>query len=388
MKKLTTSEFIEKARKIHGDKYDYSKVDYVNAYAKVCIICPEHGEFFIQPNNFLSGQGCKKCGVKLRASKRKKFNNETFKIEAKKIHGDKYSYDESEYVSCDTKLKIICHEHGEFWQTPYHHIHDKNGCPKCAKNLKYSTECWINEAKKVHGDKYDYSKTKYVDAYTKVCIICSKHGEFWQTPVNHLNGSGCPKCKGKNKTTEDFINESKIIHDDYYKYDKTSYNGAYEKTIITCPVHGDFEQTPHSHLMGEGCPLCSSSKLEKNVSKRLKKENILYVHRKTFDWLGKQHLDFYLPEYNVAIECQGIQHFIGTNFGSNKLTNEESLELVKKRDIKKNNLCKENDINLLYLTNRSNVEKNNIIDMYNENNLYYSINDLLIEIRKRYYGML
>ena len=140
MKKLTTNEFIEKLKAVHGDKYDTRKVEYIDATTKICLICPKHGEFWIQPNNLLSGQGCRMCGIEKRAKKRKLYDNNTFKAEAEKIHGTKYIYNESEYVSCDTKLKIICPIHGEFWQTPYHHIHDRNGCPKCAKNLIYTTE--------------------------------------------------------------------------------------------------------------------------------------------------------------------------------------------------------------------------------------------------------
>lgn len=385
MKKLTTNEFIKKLKVVHGNKYDTSKVEYIDATTKICLICPKHGEFWIQPNNLLSGQGCRMCGIEKRAEKRKLYNNDTFKKEAKKIHGTKYIYDESEYVSCDTKLKIICPIHGEFWQTPYHHIHDKNGCPKCAKNLIYATEEWVKHAKEIHGDKYDYSKARYIDSQTKICIICPKHGEFWQKPINHINGCGCPKCQGKNKTTEDFINEASEVHDNKYKY-LSEYNGAYGKVKIVCPIHGEFEQKAHSHLMGNGCPLCSASKLELKIMRFLNNQKIKFTHEKHFDWLGQQHLDFYLVDYNVAIECQGEQHFKGTNYGSSTLTNEESFELVKERDIKKNKLCEENNVHLIYFANKKHIKNVDLLPIYSNSNLFTDINDLLIDIRKKAYG--
>lgn len=384
MKKLTTEQFIEKLKKVHGGKYDTSKVIYKDATTKVCLICPIHGKFWIQPNNLLSGQGCKLCGVKQRAEKRKKYNNNSFIDEAKRIHGDKYDYSKVEYVNTDTKVCIICPIHGEFWQTPYHHLHDKNGCPKCAKNLKYETEEWIKSAKKIHGDKYDYSKSEYIDSKTKICIICPKHGEFWQTPIAHIKGNGCPKCKGKNKTTEDFINEANEIHDGKYEY-ISEYNGAFGMMKIVCPIHGEFEQKAHSHLMGNGCPLCSSSKLERKVMNALNKNKIKFVHEKHFNWLGLQHLDFYLPEYNIAIECQGRQHFIGVNYGSSKITNEESLKLTEKRDLRKYILCKKNKIHLIYFTNENIIKEIKLSKMY-EDKIYTNIDTLLVEMRKKAYN--
>ena len=145
--------FIEKARQIHNDKYDYSKVNYVNSRTKVCIICPEHGEFWQTPHNHLKGYGCAECGK------------------------------------------------------------EKSHLPKI------TTEDFIAKSKEIHGNKYDYSKVCYKTSDTKVCIICPEHGEFWQSPSNHMNGSGCPKCaneKRKNaliKDTKLFIDTATLIHD-------------------------------------------------------------------------------------------------------------------------------------------------------------------------------
>lgn len=190
--RLTTEEFIIRANKIQGNKYDYSKVEYVDYMTKVCIICPEHGEFWQTPNKHLLGQGCPKCG------NTKKLTLTEFIERSRKIHVDKYDYSKVKYINNGTKVCIICPDHGEFWQTPHNHLIG-HGCPKC-KNNKISasetktTEKFVLEARKVHGDKYDYSRTKYLSAKDKVCIICPEHGEFWQEASSHLSGCGCPKC--------------------------------------------------------------------------------------------------------------------------------------------------------------------------------------------------
>ena len=132
MKKVTNiNEFIEKARKVHGDRYDYSKVNYVNSKTKVCIICTEHGEFWQKPNDHLQGKGCKYCGIESRTQK-KTLPNKTFIERACKIHNNFYSYDKiTEYKGCDCKYIITCPIHGDFTQTFYYHINKKQGCPLC-----------------------------------------------------------------------------------------------------------------------------------------------------------------------------------------------------------------------------------------------------------------
>ncbi len=197
-KKLTQKEVIERFRKVHGDKYDYSKVEYVNTTHKVCIICPIHGEFWQSPATHFKG-GCKKCGDAKMAKKQKKKSKESFVFRAKKVHGDKYDYSKVEYILMRKKVCIICPTHGEFWQTPDHHLQGR-GCKKCQyadikKAKSFNSEVFIKQAKKVHGDKYDYSKVEYINAKEKVCIICPTHGEFWQIAEVHAYiGCGCPKC--------------------------------------------------------------------------------------------------------------------------------------------------------------------------------------------------
>ena len=188
MAKFTTEDFINKARKIHGEKYDYSKVEYINSQTKVIIICPEHGEFEQTPSDHLSGSGCQKCG--------KKYMDTNYFIEkAQKIHGNKYSYLKTKYVSSYIPIIITCQKHGDFKQNPNGHL-DGNGCPKCSnRNIKYTNEDFINKAREVHGDRYNYDKVNYVKSNINIIINCSKHGDYLQKPSAHLSGRGCSKCK-------------------------------------------------------------------------------------------------------------------------------------------------------------------------------------------------
>lgn len=209
---------------------------------------------------------------------------------------------------------------------------------------------FIKKAREVHGNKYDYSKVKYVNNHTNVCIICPEHGEFWQRPDNHLNGKGCPKCGIENisSTKEEFINKAREVHGDKYDYSKVKYVGALKKVCIICPKHGEFKQTPNSHLGGKGCPRCSSSKLELEIRLMLNEQGIKYKYReRKIHWLKGLELDFYIPDKNIAIECQGIQHFKPVEiFGG-----EEQFKHTIENDSIKRKLCEENGIRLLYYSN-------------------------------------
>ena len=183
MRRKTKEEFIADARKVHGNKYDYSKVIYINNKVEVCIICPIHGEFWQRPDRHLTSDGCRKCG-----------------------------YDE------------------------------------VAKKCKKSTENFIERARKVHGNKYDYSNVNYINNKTDVEIICPIHGKFLQKPSHHL-------------------------------------------------------------FRGQGCPICDESHLEREIRQFLINNNEEFIQEYKTKWLGLQSLDFYLPKYKVGIECQGKQHF-------------------------------------------------------------------------------
>ena len=359
MKKLTSYEFVSRAKLIHGNRYDYSKVNYVEAKEKVCIICPTHGEFQQAASNHLCGQGCPKCA-------KSNLTNVEFIEKARLVHGDKYDYSKVNYTKSKEKVTIICPTHGEFRQKPNDHLQGQ-GCGYCGRNTSSIKQClakkeFIERAMKKHNCRYDYSNVNYVNNSTKVKIVCFEHGEFWQTPSAHLNGQGCPKCglediKRKNTLTcNEFIERSNVIHSSKYDYSHVVYKKSNKKVIILCPKHGSFLQTPNNHLSGHGCPICNESKLERKISSLLKEKDILFEEQKTFEWLDRYRLDFYLPNYNVAIECQGRQHFKPSNFGSIKQTPDELFSYVKRCDLMKYQLCKENDLKIYYFSNYIGVD--------------------------------
>ncbi len=258
-------EFIKEAREVHGDKYNYDKVEYNGAHTKICIICHKHGEFWQGANNHLRGQGCPKCkGDKTR--ERQTLPKEDFIKKSNELHKDKYDYSKVDYVNCKTKVCIICPEHGEFWQRPNDHNQGK-GCPICGGTGRLTKDFFIKKSNELHKDKYDYSKVNYVNNRTKVCIICPKHGEFWQKPNAHLNGCGCPKChadKTRERLTlskEAFIKKANEVHGDKYDYNKVDYVNGKTKVSIICKNHGIFWQRPESHTLGIGCPKCNLSHL-------------------------------------------------------------------------------------------------------------------------------
>lgn len=185
MRKLTTEEFAKRATNVHGGKYDYSKVDYQGNKVKVCIICPIHGEFWQVAGNHLEGSGCPKCSDRY-------MDTEYFIEKSNKIHDGKYSYEKTKFLNSRSKVIITCPIHGDFLQSPNKHLCGC-GCPKCAKRFM-NQEYFVEKAVIIHGKKYDYSKSNYVSAKNKVIIICPEHGEFLQTPDDHLFGKGCPKC--------------------------------------------------------------------------------------------------------------------------------------------------------------------------------------------------
>ena len=284
-------------------------------------------------------------------SKRK--TTKEFILECVNKHGSKYDYSKVDYIDANTKVCIICPIHGEFWQKPIMHIRG-NGCPKCNPKKKINREEILERFRKVHKDKYDYSKVDYKNVFTKVCIICPIHGEFWQTPHSHLKGSGCPKCANEFKSSKMFLNKKEIIdrfkgiHGDKYDYSKFDYRGILEKSCIICPKHGEFWQTPHSHLKGSGCPKCKNSLLENKVRLFLDRNDIHYIYQYFPKFLndgsGHQSLDFYLPEYNIAIECQGMQHYKPVKlFGG-----EEQFIKQIALDKNKRELCEKNGIKILY----------------------------------------
>ena len=156
-------------------------------------------------------------------------NTEKFINKAKQIHGNKYDYSKVEYKNNRTKVCIICKEHGEFWQRPDKHILRRQGCPHCSGNAKRDINSFIEDAQKVHGDKYDYSKSVYNGIHDKLCIICPEHGEFWQAPNDHLHGQGCPGCKGR----KIWDSRGRLSVEDVKKQLIEKYGNKYDYSLFT-----------------------------------------------------------------------------------------------------------------------------------------------------------
>ena len=293
----------------------------------------------------------------------KRLTTNEFIEKSKKIHGDEYDYTNSFYVNAKTKVKITCREHGDFEMLPHNHIKGE-GCPICryiksANKMRGNNDNFINEAILVHGNKYDYSKVKYIKNDIKVCIICPEHGEFWQTPEKHIHRKqGCPRCSGNaRKTLNEFITESNIIHDNKYDYSKVEYKCNHKLVEIICPIHGSFWQRPKDHLKGQGCPHCKQSKIEKDVFNFLKNNNIIFESQYRYDKSNlKNSIDFFIPNIKIGIECQGEQHFKPVDFANNG--NEWAKELFEKnvfRDERKKNICEDIGIKLIYYVPKKNT---------------------------------
>ena len=352
-RKLTQEEFVTKVRERYGGKYGLSKAVYQGGKVKVTVGCKIHGDFEIRPNDLLMGTGCPKCGGT------KKLTTEEFVRKSNIVHNNFFTYDHCEYKGSGEKVIITCPYHGDFEQKACNHLNGYN-CPKCSKEgithkitpnqkinastKKITQEEFIRRATEMYGDVYDFSKSVYVKSCDKVVVTCRKHGDFEITPNHLFGGRGCPQCGGnKRMTTKDFIRKAHAVHGEKFKYDKTDYRSTHENVVITCPKHGDFEQAPSNHLSGQGCPICNQSKLESEIMEFLKSHGMVFEPQKAFEWMGRMRLDFYLPDYNTGIECQGVQHFDADAYYGD--------EKIFERDKTKRELCESHGVRLVYFSN-------------------------------------
>jgi very-short-patch-repair endonuclease len=274
-------------------------------------------------------------------------NNKTncFISKANKIHGDRYDYSSVNYINAKTKINIICKEHGIFEQTPSNHLHHHN-CQKCAKNFKLDTLGFIEKAKLIHNNIYDYSKVNYINADTQIIIICKIHGEFIQIPDFHINRKcGCPKCANNVKLDLlEFIDKSNQIHNNVYDYSKVEYINNRSPIIIICKIHGEFTQIPFVHLLNHGCPSC----INKTEFLFLKKIQEFYPTLKKqykVKWCKNKNclpFDFVIEELKIIIEIDGPQHFL-------QVANWTPPDIQKETDKFKINCANENGFSVIRL---------------------------------------
>ena len=348
-RKLNQKEVLERFKKVHGDEYDYSRSEYIDAHTKISIRCRKdgHGIFEQTPDNHSQGQGCPKCG-KIKSDTKRTKSTADFIKQAKEVHPDKnYGYDKVDYKVARKKVIIVCPVHGDFSQIPNSHLQGI-GCRKCGtistiEKLKLTIDEFIERSNIIHNNFYGYEKVVYVNGKTDVIISCPKHGDFHQPPNDHLSGRGCIDCgiisgaDVQRKPLEQFIEEANLVHKGIYKYDNVDYKTTNKKISIICKIHGDFPQTPSEHLLGSGCPRCYN-KREGRLAIILNEIGV--VHRNYR--IKNRYFDFYLPEYNLIIERDGEQHYYKfiKNWGSIEQNHQNDIEKTKLAKSKGHKICR------------------------------------------------
>lgn len=306
--KLTTEIFIERTRKVHGDRYDYSKVEYVDAKTKVCIICPKHGEFLQRPSHHTDGRGCNKCAAEKNGEQLQFWTKEKCQECASKYatmkafrEGSKNAYNSAR-------------KHG--WLKEYNWLTYKIvNTQKKKDRHTYTQEEIIIRLKSLFGTKYGYDHVIYKNMKTPIVLFCHEsdehgveHGEFSMRPDNIFSGKqSCPKCWQARRgivqqlPVEEFIKRSNVVHHNLYQYHKVEYKGTNKKVCIKCPVHGDFWQTPSNHMKGKGCPYCSGNAKKWNkVTCEQEARKYEYIHdfrTKSSGACNVAHRNGWLKEY-------------------------------------------------------------------------------------------
>lgn len=316
----TKEYFLTKANEKHLGFYDYSKVVFINSRSKVEIVCPIHGSFFQSPANHYNS-GCTKCGIEKSRNAKIKGIDE-FLLKSIKHYGDRYDYSKVKMKSFADNVTIVCKIHGDFTVLAERHALGKGGCIKCrndnfeasVKQRTFSKKEFVDKSNKVHNSKYTYDKSIYISNSANVIITCKTHGDFSQRASTHMDGAGCQDCGiERSSINSSFVKRNfkerfQAVHGDRYSYDKSIYNGYGNNLIITCKIHGDFEQSVSNHLSGAGCPKCNrpGTKLEGKIKDLLDSLEIPYVKDKWFTTNAKKwEVDFYIPKYNLGIECHG-----------------------------------------------------------------------------------
>lgn len=357
---MTKAEkFIIKAKEKFGDKFDYSKVEYINSNTPVIIVCPIHGEFQSKPVQFLQSKwGCKKCAT-IEAHNKQKMNNEQFITKAKQVWNTKYSYENTNYIDSNHKVTITCPIHGDFKTRPSDFLR-KHGCPKCKNDIisknniktkRWSQEYFLEKAHLMYGNLFSYENARYINQITKLVIHSNVLNEdFIVSPQNFFRGDFPVKYRGEtiNKswnsyTTEEFVRIAKIIRPEY-DYSKVEYKNNKNKIEVICPKHGSFYMTPINLIYNnQGCPICVQSRGETFVKNVLDNMKLQYKQQYKLDIQNKcLKIDFCLFVNNqiVFIEYNGIQHYKPIDFFGGKTSFEQQCS----RDNLLRAYCKNNDI--------------------------------------------
>lgn len=367
----TTTKFIEKAIKIHGEgRYNYDKVKYVNNKTHVILFCNICQSEFTQSPASHYKHGCDKCARKIQQEKRTKKPDE-FINEARAKFGNNFQYNMDQYVNLLTPIDITCNNCNSIYKhTPKWHLLSKTGCKRCsfvkmsANIIDKARKEFITNAKKVHGNKYGYTNIIYKSATDNVEIYCNScKNSYLQKPTHHLRGQGCYQCKNiaiskaLSHDKDIFIKKAELIHGNRYNYDNVVYTNCKSKVNIKClKCKQTFSQTAGSHLSGKGCSYCKQSKGEILIGELLEKNNLIYVAQKKFDdckYIRTLIFDFYIERYNLVIENDGKQHYEPIDFYGGK----QGLEMTQTRDSIKNDYCKTKGISMLRIRYDENIEE-------------------------------
>jgi hypothetical protein len=342
---MSQKTFLTRIQEMHKDNpYVLDDIEYIDLKKDIVVICKVHGSFIINAEIFAKGGGCSLCKIEVRKN--------TFIEKASSVHKDKYDYSKINYITNKLAVEIICPEHGSFFQVPGEHLKGY-GCSRCSQKNKPTTEEWVDLAKKVHGDKYDYSLVEYVTNKTPIKVICPEHGVFNPLPGNHLfKKTECPLCNDQEKSTRftktigEFIINARIKHGNLYDYSKSIYVNKATPLEIICNKHGSFMQAPQSHLSGRGCSKCILKNQNRVFTKLTEKFPELELRWEArLDWLKGQRFDIYIPDINLAVEYNGQQHYKSIEH----MGGVSKFKLVQERDSLKREKCLKNNCELFEL---------------------------------------
>ena len=317
----------------------------------------------------------------------KKYTQEEFEDKVHLLFDNTIDLSNFTYVNSQTKGHCKCNICGYEWDVMPYSLLAGHGCRKCYDKRNSSKR--LQSIEEVNSRIHDTGNSvsiigEYVNTKTKCLVKCDECNHVWRTVPNQLYfGHGCPKCNNswtkRRKTTEKFINEMKQLYNDEYEYKiETKFVRTRDFIKYICPVHGEIEQLSYTHSKGNGCPLCKESGLEKRIRLTLERKNINFKQWYNDKWLGLQSLDFYLPDINIAIEVQGSQHFEPNNFFGGVEGFKRQIVL----DAKKKEICKANNVTLLYYVEDKyyNCIDDKDIVFTNESDLLCHISKILKEL--------
>lgn len=321
---MTKKKFLERARLLHGYKYEYPNLnDKILLSDHIDIVF--NGEIYTQKvNNHINLKRCPEKSTKVKTT-------DQFIRDARLVWGEKYDYSLTEYKGSSKRIKVI-YDGVILEQKASSHLLGKS--PE--RNIS-NKENFIKKSKKIHGDKYDYSLVDFKSAEDEVII--GYNGKFYkQKPYSHLSGHMPDrKCLSTMKTDEDFILEASFVHDGKFIYDNVRYTGNKKNVTITCPYHGEFYETPSSHLIGNGCRECVEFIGNKKISKFLDRRGLDYTRQYRIESIL---FDFYIPSIRTVIEFNGKHHY-------QPLDSLDKYLNIKNSDKSKLEYCNENYINLI-----------------------------------------